>query len=111
MSSPLATRVFLSYRREETPHVAGRLADRLGARFGPSQVFMDVDTIQPGADFAAAITEAVALLRRPAVIIGRTWTTVTDKRGNGRLDNPDDFVVLEVATGLRHGSSRHSGAS
>jgi hypothetical protein len=48
--------VFLSYRREETRHAAGRIADRIG----PERVFMDVDTIEPGADFAEAINEAVA---------------------------------------------------
>ena len=37
-------RVFVSYRREDTRHVAGRLADRLVERF---QVFMDMDTIEP----------------------------------------------------------------
>ncbi|MGH3670436.1 MAG: hypothetical protein ACRDSH_07350, partial [Pseudonocardiaceae bacterium] len=40
---------FLSYRREETRHVAGRLAYRLTGRLGSTQVFMDVDTIEPGA--------------------------------------------------------------
>lgn len=53
-------RIFLSYRREDTRHSAGRLADRLADRFGSAQVFMDVDTIEPGVDFAAAITQAVA---------------------------------------------------
>ena len=52
--------VFLSYRREETRHIAGRLADRLTDRLGPEQVFMDVDTVEPGADFAAVIAREVA---------------------------------------------------
>jgi hypothetical protein len=42
-----SARVFVSYRRDDTRHVAGRLADRLVERF---QVFMDMDTIEPGTD-------------------------------------------------------------
>lgn len=40
--------VFLSYRREDTRHVAGRLYERLTERFGQANVFMDVDSIEPG---------------------------------------------------------------
>ena len=41
-------RVFISYRRQEASGLAGRLYDRLAARFGEDQVFMDVDTIALG---------------------------------------------------------------
>ncbi|MGH3931178.1 MAG: toll/interleukin-1 receptor domain-containing protein, partial [Pseudonocardiaceae bacterium] len=51
--------IFVSYRREETEHVAGRIADRLIARFGESKVFMDVDSIPPGVDFIEAIQRAI----------------------------------------------------
>jgi hypothetical protein len=54
-----AGRIFLSYRREDTRHMAGRLADHLNFRFGPGTVFMDVDAIEPGADFMKSIAEAV----------------------------------------------------
>jgi hypothetical protein len=51
--------IFLSYRRDETEHVAGRLADRLAAVFGESKVFIDVDSIRPGSDFVDTISGAV----------------------------------------------------
>jgi hypothetical protein len=51
--------IFVSYRRGETGHVAGRLADRLMERFGPSRVFIDVDSIEPGVDFEEAIEGAI----------------------------------------------------
>ena len=48
-------RIFISYRRQDTPGYAGRLSDDLRDRFGPDQVFMDIDTLRPGADFVEAI--------------------------------------------------------
>lgn len=95
-----AGRVFLSYRREETRHLAGRLADRLADRFGSAQVFMDVDTIEPGVDFAAAITRAVGSCDVLVAMIGNSWLTITDRYGHRKLDNPDDFVVLEIQAAL-----------
>ena len=47
MDAP-APRVFVSYRREDTSHLAGRLSDRLAERLGSDNVFMDVDSIDPG---------------------------------------------------------------
>lgn len=95
--------VFLSYRREETRHVAGRLADRLTDRLGPEQVFIDVDTIEPGADFAAAIAREVASCNVLIALIGPTWSTTTDQRGRRGLDDPEDLVVLEIRAALERG--------
>ena len=46
--------IFLSYRRDDTAHAAGRLADRIAAAFPQAQLFIDVDSIRPGVDFVAA---------------------------------------------------------
>lgn len=90
-------RVFLSYRREETRHIAGRIADRIG----PDRVFMDVDSIEPGVDFGVAIAGAVESCEVLVAVIGQEWLTSADHRGRRRLDDPDDFVVLEIGTALR----------
>jgi hypothetical protein len=95
--------IFVSYRRMETSHLAGRLYDRLAYRFDESHVFMDVDTIEPGADFADAISQAVAACRVLLVIIGPTWLIAADERGYRRLDNPNDLVRLEVEAALTRG--------
>jgi hypothetical protein len=55
---PASGRIFLSYRREDTRHVVGRIGDRLTDHFGDERVFVDVDTIEPGQDFAKAIAAA-----------------------------------------------------
>ncbi|MGH3549705.1 MAG: TIR domain-containing protein [Pseudonocardiaceae bacterium] len=92
--------VFLSYRRDDTRHIAGRLADRLIDRLGATQVFMDVDTIEPGADFAAAVGQEVASCDVLIVLIGRAWLTITDQQGRRRLDDPNDLLALEIRAAL-----------
>ena len=96
MSGP--TRVFVSYRREDTRHVAGRLADRLVERF---QVFMDMDTIEPGSDFTDVIQEAVNGCDVFLPVIGTRWTSVADEQGRRRLDDPGDWVASEIAIALQ----------
>ena len=95
--------IFVSYRRQESSHLAGRLYDRLADRFGEGQVFIDVDAIEPGVDFAEEICRAVAACKVLLAIIGPTWLTATDERGRRRLDDPDDIVRLEIEAALARG--------
>ena len=67
--------IFISYRRQESSHLAGRLYDQLADRFGEGQVFIDVDTIDPGVDFAEEISRAVAACQVLLAIIGPDWLT------------------------------------
>jgi TIR domain len=76
--------IFVSYRRQETSHLAGRLSDRLVDRFGEDQVFIDVDTIGPGVDFTQAISRAVAACQVLLAVIGPNWLSATDERGRRR---------------------------
>jgi len=99
-TSSSAQKVFICYRREETAAHAGRLYDAMVARFGERNVFMDVD-IAPGVDFVERITEVVSRCLVLIVVMGRSWATVKDEDGNPRIADPDDFVRLEVETGLR----------
>jgi TIR domain len=93
-------KVFICYRREETAAYAGRLYDAMVTRFGESNVFMDVD-IAPGVDFVERITEVVSGCLVLIVVMGPHWATVTDEDGSPRIADPDDFVRLEVETGLK----------
>ncbi|HEU4667344.1 MAG TPA: toll/interleukin-1 receptor domain-containing protein [Arthrobacter sp.] len=100
-SLPTASgRIFISYRREETAYPAGWLYDRLADRYGGGQVFKDVDSIQLGDDFVEAITRAVGSCDVVLVLIGDEWMTISDEDGRRRLDDPDDFVRLEVQAAL-----------
>src|SRR6266496_1444414 len=92
--------IFVSYRRHESSHLAGRLYDRLADRFGEGQVFIDVDTIEPGVDFAEEISRAVATCKVLLAVIGPNWLTATDEQGRRRIDDPDDIVRLEIEAAL-----------
>jgi WD40 repeat protein len=100
MSDPASGRVFISYRREETASYAGRIYDRLTAQLGEDQVFMDVDTIALGVDFAEVITETLGSCEVLLAVIGPRWLTATDQDGQRRLENPDDLVRLEITAAL-----------
>jgi hypothetical protein len=96
----IMARIFLCYRRDDSGGYAGRLYDRLGQRFGHDNLFMDIDTIAPGLDFVEAIEKAVGTCDVLLAVIGRQWLTSTDSQGQRRLDNPEDFVRLEIVTAL-----------
>lgn len=91
--------VFICYRREDTAGHAGRLYDHLSAHFGVNQIFMDIDQIEPGEDFVQVIEVAVSSCKVLLALIGRDWLTSSDGYGR-RLDNPNDFVRLEIAAAL-----------
>ena len=97
-----ASNIFISYRRDDSAGHAGRLFDRLSAHFGDGQIFMDIDHIEPGADFAQAIEEAVGSCEVLIALIGQDWLASADEAGR-RLDNPNDFVRLEISAALARG--------
>lgn len=93
---PSPGRVFISYRREETAYAAGWLYDRLADHFGRDQIFKDVDSIQLGDDFVEVITTAVSACDVLLALIGDRWLTISDEHGRIRLEDPNDFVRLEI---------------
>ena len=97
------SRIFLSYRREDTAGHAGRLRDALVERFGPGRVFMDLESIRGGDDFVETLEKAVASCAVVVVLIGRQWLSAPGKDGQRRLDDPHDFVRLEVEAALKRG--------
>lgn len=99
-----AAGVFISYRREESSGQAGRLYDRLVARYGRDRVFRDIDVVKPGTNFVQRIDDAIRSSRAMVVLIGRDWLDVADESGRRRLDNPRDWVRLELTAALEHGT-------
>ena len=96
----MAGKIFINYRRDDSIGMAGRLHDRLAQTFGRDKLFMDVDHIPAGTDFVAHLNSQVAECDVVLVVIGPNWLGVKDDSGGRRLDNPDDFVAIEIAAAL-----------
>ncbi len=93
-------KIFISYRRADSTDAAGRIYDRLVAAFGEANVFKDVDSIPLGSDFADIIAEQIKDCDAVIVVIGRFWLTIRGQDGTPRLQNPMDFVRIEIEEGL-----------
>ena len=94
--------IFISYRRDDAPYPAGWLYDELARHFGEDRLFKDIDQILPGDDFAARITTTLESCAVLLAVIGTRWLTVADG-GMRRLDDPADWVRLEIETALTRG--------
>lgn len=95
--------IFVSYRRSDSQDVTGRIYDRLAVKYSKKQVFKDVDSIPLGVSFPMYLKQMLGKAGMALVIIGPTWLNVKDEKGQRRLDDPNDFVRLEVETALRTG--------
>jgi hypothetical protein len=93
--------VFISYRREITAGEARALFNELLEKLGKNSVFMDVDSIALGRDFRSALQKTLDSCDLMLVLIGRDWANVKDEEGRTRLENPGDFVRLEIGAALR----------
>ena len=99
--SPRSPRVFISYRRADSTDVTGRIYDRLKEHFGKSAIFKDVDSIPPGVDFKEHLEKAVGKCKVFLVVIGDRWLEAKDEKRRNRLQDPDDFVRIEIESALK----------
>ena len=93
--------IFLSYRRDDAAGWTGRLADDLRREFPGHHVFYDLASIEIGEDFVDAMRRSLADCAVVLVMIGRNWLNTKDDAGNRRLDDPEDWVRIEVAEALQ----------
>jgi TIR domain len=93
--------IFISYRHDDDAGFAGRLGDHLKASFRVNQVFFDVDSVDAGLNFAMVVDKQLAHCDVLLAVIGRDWITGTDKAGRRRLDDPRDFVRIEIEAALK----------
>lgn len=96
-------KIFLSYRRQDTQDVTGRIYDRLLRHFGTEDVFKDVDSIGSGDDYKDVIDLHIAECSVLLAVIGPAWIQATNKRGQRRLDDSNDLVRQEIETALNRG--------
>jgi formylglycine-generating enzyme required for sulfatase activity len=97
----MSSKVFISYRRDDIAGHAGRVYDRLEREFGRDLLFMDVDAIPLGVNFVRVLEDEVAKCDVLLAIIGPGWLGAPDEVGNRRLDNPHDFIRVEIAAALK----------
>jgi hypothetical protein len=93
-------RVFISYRRGDASAWAGRLRDGLTARLDEDDVYQDVVTVDAGEDFALSLDSALERCDVVLAVIGPQWLSIVGTDGNRRLDDPDDYVRIELGRAL-----------
>jgi len=99
----MSRHIFINYRRADSEGYAGRIFDSLSSRFGERNIFMDVTAIDAGVDFSREIQQAIEGCDVLLALIGPQWLTVKDKEGKVRLEDPGDYVRLEIGTALGRG--------
>lgn len=92
--------IFVCYRRGDSRGDAGRLADSLDEHFRQSQIFRDVESLEGGTNYKIEIENAISKCVAMLAVIGPRWLDIRADDGSRRLDNPDDFIVLEIGAAL-----------
>ena len=95
--------VFISYRHDDSEGWAGRLAEAIQIAFGETEVFFDMESIIPSAEWRRSIEEALTSCKVLIALIGPRWVSAAAPAGQRRLDNPQDVVRYEIASALHHG--------
>ena len=92
--------VFVSYRRSDTQHVAGRIVEFLDDTPGIDEVFFDIDDIAPGAEFENQTDSMLLQSDVFLAVIGSDWVAVKEDGSGNRMMDPQDFVRGEIALAL-----------
>jgi phosphate transport system substrate-binding protein len=92
--------IFISYRREDSAYITGRIYESIAARFGKEHVFIDVASLRGGDDYRAQLEMLVRSSTIVLVVIGQHWLELTHQR----QADPHDLARLEVEVAL----SRHA---
>ncbi|HUT90443.1 MAG TPA: SUMF1/EgtB/PvdO family nonheme iron enzyme [Thermoguttaceae bacterium] len=98
-------KIFLSYRRDDAAYATSIVQEKLAEHFGSESVFLDVDNIRIGDDFRERLREAVSQCDVLLAMISDKWLDAAyeagPKKGTRRLDDPGDFVRIEIEAALQ----------
>lgn len=92
--------VFINYRTGDGEWPAAFLDDKFKRRFGADRVFRDATSLEAGHDFRQELRRRLERCTVLVVIIGPCWLTARDDSGRRRLDNPADYVRMEIEESL-----------
>lgn len=95
--------IFISYRRSDSADITGRIYDRLVEEFGRAPIFKDVDSIPLGTNFKDYLDRNVSECNVLLAVIGNHWLAPSEQTGKHRLEDPQDFVRLEIESALEKG--------
>jgi Uncharacterized protein conserved in bacteria (DUF2252)/TIR domain len=97
----MTAKIFISYRRNDSKYQARMIHEAFCRIIPRGHVFMDVDTILPGRKFREVIKDWLNQCEVLLALIGPGWIDAIDsKTGRRRLDNPVDFVRVEIGEAL-----------
>jgi hypothetical protein len=99
----MSGKIFINYRRGDEPGFTQALLGRLEQAFPAERLFIDVDNIPPGEDFVHMLESQVAQCDAMLTVIGNNWLDATNEHGSRRLDDPNDFVRIEIESAIRQG--------
>jgi hypothetical protein len=91
--------IMLSYRRDDSKWIAGRIFDRLEDHYGRGNVFMDIDAIPVGLDFREHLQQSLQRCDILLAIVGPKWLG-TDEHGHHAIAEETDWVRIEIETAL-----------
>jgi len=94
--------IFISYRRDDCQAQANGLYDGLGQRLPGARIFMDLDSIPAGVDFEDHIRKEIEGCDVVLVLIGDNWLDPRPGSSTRRIDEPEDFVRLEIESALEN---------
>jgi hypothetical protein len=92
-------KITISYRRDDSMDITGRIFDRLTSRYGRETVFRDIDNIPPGLDFREHISASIDDSDVLMVVVGPRWMG-GDRHGQPRIHAETDYVRVEVEAAL-----------
>ena len=93
-------KIFISYRHDDSEYIVGRIYEDLCTAYGKKNIFKDVDSIPLGVDFRNVISEVVHSCDILIALIGEKWNTIADDFGDPRINDPDDYVRIEIEEAL-----------
>jgi hypothetical protein len=93
-------KIFISYRHNDSEYPAQSISEKMVARYGEENVFFDRKSIPPGVDFRHRLTEKVSHCDVLLAVIGDHWLNARNDAGERRLDDPDDYVRIEIEAAL-----------
>jgi hypothetical protein len=96
----VAGKIFINYRRDDSAPHALSVSQYLERAFGPGKVFIDIDRIRAGQKFPEVLERRLADCKVMVTVIGRNWLDARGDDGRRRLDDPSDWVRLEIVRAL-----------